>query len=170
MEKSAVFHHLMEEYGSPEQHGTTNSDTDVTTKLNDDKDQSIDKDVAAALMQEEDRNTGSVAWSVYKRYLQYAGSSFGWFIIIVALLALTQGAEGSSRCAHRHYCSGYLIFLCHSHKQSFPGFLDRRDYSWFWTGTIHRSICRSWSVCFKSICTPYRSIHQVSPVASFLSS
>ena len=46
-----------------------------------------------ALMQTEERNTGAVKWTVYQKYLGFAGGVI-WAPIIVLLLTLTQGAQG----------------------------------------------------------------------------
>lgn len=45
------------------------------------------------LMQEEERNRGSVAFSVYANYLKHAGGIF-WAPVIILLLTLMQGASG----------------------------------------------------------------------------
>ena len=45
------------------------------------------------LMQLEERNVGAVSWSVYKKYLHFAGGLF-WVPVILALLILAEANQG----------------------------------------------------------------------------
>ncbi|KAF8882127.1 P-loop containing nucleoside triphosphate hydrolase protein [Infundibulicybe gibba] len=51
-----------------------------------------DKKANAVLMQAEERNTGSVSWDTYKKYLRFAGGIF-WAPVILILLTITQAAQ-----------------------------------------------------------------------------
>ena len=90
MKRGDMFARLMEEYGSQEE----NMNEDPVT----DKQASSSAVVAEAkkatqkLMQDEERLTGAVTWSVYSKYIAYAG---GWPIVPLFLLAMMyQGAHG----------------------------------------------------------------------------
>lgn len=48
----------------------------------------------AGLMELEERNTGSVTWTVYRKYLGFAGGAT-WAPFIFLLLVLMQGAQGN---------------------------------------------------------------------------
>lgn len=84
----------MDEYGSLEQEenghkgkGTKeNTVTDGSSELD-------DKRENAALMQEEERNTGSVSWSAYGKYLKFAVGLL-WAPLLFGLLTAFQGADG----------------------------------------------------------------------------
>lgn len=64
-------------------------------------DESAEDEVSAskraqnALMQMEERITGSVTWDVYRKYLKFAGGIV-WAPTILLLLTVTQGAQGWS--------------------------------------------------------------------------
>ena len=45
------------------------------------------------LIQLEERNVGAVSWSVYKKYLRFAGGLF-WVPVILALLILAEANQG----------------------------------------------------------------------------
>lgn len=96
-----AFSQLIEEYGALEK-----KEADV---IDDDAEVGIGKDKAAIapeaakqaegkekmqLMQEEERNRGSVPFSIYAKYLKHAGGIF-WAPVIVLLLTLMQGASGT---------------------------------------------------------------------------
>ncbi|KAG6916304.1 hypothetical protein DXG01_007461 [Tephrocybe rancida] len=88
---SSVFSKLMEEYGSMERQkggslGRQGEPLAVDSK------QSVDKEVEAALMQEEERNTGAVTWDVYKKYMLFAGGVF-WAPIIILLLVINESSQ-----------------------------------------------------------------------------
>jgi len=89
MKDSIVFSRLMDEYGSLEKDDETEKKarkkeggTANTEETNDKK----------TLMQEEERNMGSVTWAVYAKYLRFAGGTI-WAPIIILLLTLAQGAQ-----------------------------------------------------------------------------
>lgn len=96
-----MFARMMDEYGSIDldEKGTTSKKEPSECRRNsivslDNKDH--EKHAEITLMQAEERNIGSVPWKLYLTYLQYAGGLIlGPFII--ALLILTQGAEGTSK-------------------------------------------------------------------------
>ena len=100
MGNSVVFSHLMEEYGNLEaedDNHPSRSHTKRKVKKDAEADASTEeggpKKDNAALMQREERNTGAVTWTVYKKYLGFAGGMI-WAPVIVLLLTLTQGAQG----------------------------------------------------------------------------
>lgn len=59
--------------------------------------QDATKAIAASkpLMQQEDRNTGQMAWSIYGMYFKAAGG-FTWALVILGGLLLTEAANGMS--------------------------------------------------------------------------
>jgi len=91
IKESVVFAKLMEEYGRLEQqtdHGILrNRQAKVAAGS------SGRKTGDATLMQAEERNTGAVPWSLYKKYLSFAGG-IAWAPIIVGLLLLNEAARG----------------------------------------------------------------------------
>lgn len=91
MNDSVFFSRVMEEYGTREKEEAQ----EVEEGVEDVKATDVKKKVAKkdGLMQAEERLTGSVTGSVYKRYFQFAG---GLFRLPVILLLLTgyQGASG----------------------------------------------------------------------------
>ncbi|KAG6889349.1 hypothetical protein C0992_005577 [Termitomyces sp. T32_za158] len=93
MKNSSIFSNLMDEYGTtgaqkivrPGGQGKTPTpviDWDPTAK----------KEVEAALMQVEERNTGAVTWDVYTKYLRFCGGLV-WAPIIVSLLLLNESSQ-----------------------------------------------------------------------------
>lgn len=111
IQDSVVFARLIEEYGnleSEKEHG--DGIRDKKTATGGQEDPEIKKDSAGALMQTEERNTGSVTWDVYGKYLRFAGGII-WAPIIITLLAVTQGAQ-----------VGNNLFLGFWTAQSIPGF------------------------------------------------
>lgn len=99
MRDSVVFARLMEEHGNTEQEEV---DGDAPEKRKRKKDGEATESgegttkKGADLMQIEERNIGAVTWDVYRRYLRFGGGVV-WAPIIIALLTLTQGAQGTSR-------------------------------------------------------------------------
>lgn len=100
MKDSTVFSRLMDEYGSLDQE-------DELEKKGGSKKAGVaankweeisDKKADAMLMQAEERNTGSVTWEVYTKYLHFAGGII-WAPIIILLLTLSQGAQGQVHCS-----------------------------------------------------------------------
>ena len=92
MKNSVAFSHLMDEYGNLEQEkpmdGSKASEGDTTEEPN-----NINKKAGDDLMQIEERNTGAVTWTIYSKYLRFAGGLF-WAPVIFLLLTATQGAQG----------------------------------------------------------------------------
>lgn len=89
----------MDEYGNLEQEEEEegkkrDGKNGVAAKTTDEADL-VQKPDPTVLMQEEERNTGSVTWETYGKYLSYAGGII-WAPIIILLLTLTQGAQGTS--------------------------------------------------------------------------
>ncbi|RDB26371.1 Oligomycin resistance ATP-dependent permease YOR1 [Hypsizygus marmoreus] len=110
MNESVVFSHLMDEYGSldqdKEKEGKASKKGEVPGASHD-----VDiKRLSSTLMQEEERNIGSVTWEVYSKYLRFAGGII-WAPIIIILLTLTQGAQ-----------VGNSLFLGFWTAGSIPGF------------------------------------------------
>ena len=100
MANSVVFAHLMEEHGNLE--SETDQDDQLTgarRKRMDNKDGKSDeggpKKADVGLMQIEERNTGAITWSIYHKYLRFAGS-VAWAPLLVFLLTLSQVAQGKS--------------------------------------------------------------------------
>lgn len=92
MKDSVLFSHIMEEYGKHEKE----EEEEVEQAADGEKTKAVKKeksDKKDNLMQTEERLTGSVTGSVYKRYFQFSG---GFYKLPVILLLLTayQGASG----------------------------------------------------------------------------
>ena len=99
MANSVVFARLMEE------HGNLESELELDNQLlgekrqrKNNKDLILDNEAGPkkadpALMQLEERNTGSVTWSTYHKYLRFAGS-VAWAPFVLLLLTLSQVAQG----------------------------------------------------------------------------
>jgi hypothetical protein len=94
MKDSVVFARLMEEHGSKEQEEAEPTERKKRKKGGEDGAGAGTAKKNADLMQVEERNIGAVTWDVYKRYLRYGGGLV-WAPIIVCLLTLTQGAQGT---------------------------------------------------------------------------
>ncbi|KAJ6528504.1 multidrug resistance-associated ABC transporter [Mycena capillaripes] len=93
MQNGHLFPRLIDEYGSKEEAKEathTSAVGDLTTLQ-----VANEKQLAAVLMQVEERNTGAVTWTVYRRYLVYAGSAM-WAFIVAALLISDQGSSTMS--------------------------------------------------------------------------
>ncbi|KAG6836959.1 hypothetical protein H0H93_000601, partial [Arthromyces matolae] len=89
MSDSVVFSRLMEEYGSLQE--AENDENKKRRKGDGDSGDASQKKSDTGLMQIEERNTGSVPWSVYGSYLQFAGGIL-WAPVLLFLLALLQGS------------------------------------------------------------------------------
>ncbi|KAF8217563.1 multidrug resistance-associated ABC transporter [Mycena galopus ATCC 62051] len=95
MQNGHLFPRLIDEYGSKEDSKKfgakeatyTSAAGDLTTLQ-----VANEKQLVAVLMQVEERNTGAVTWTVYRRYLVYAGSAM-WAFIIAAILISDQGSS-----------------------------------------------------------------------------
>jgi hypothetical protein len=146
MKDSVVFARIMEEHGSrDEDEGENDPKTQQRKKMDGKTEGGSDGNVkkGADLMQLEERNIGAVTWDVYKRYLRFGGGLV-WAPIIIALLALTQGTQGTS-----------LGFLCEllfrgadgsisSRKQPRSRFLDITKHTWIQAERLYGGICRLW--------------------------
>ena len=100
MANSVVFAHLMEEHGNLETEPDQGDElTGARRKRMDNKDAKSDeggpKKADIGLMQIEERNTGAITWSIYYKYLRFAGS-VAWAPFLVFLLTLSQVAQGKS--------------------------------------------------------------------------
>jgi len=100
MANGVTFSHLMEEYGNLEAEADANNHLSSKRKVKKDveaedstEEGGPKKNSNTALMQTEERNTGAVTWTVYQKYLGFAGG-MTWAPIIFLLLTLTQGAQG----------------------------------------------------------------------------
>ena len=105
MSNSVVFAHLMEEHGNLESEpDQSDQPPDARRRRMDNKDAKLDeaepKKVDTGLMQIEERNTGAITWSVYHKYLGFAGS-IAWAPFLLLLLTLSQVAQGMSMCILR---------------------------------------------------------------------
>jgi hypothetical protein len=92
MKDSVVFSRLMDEYGSLEEEAEKKGTEKEGAAPN--SPEELSKKAVATLMQAEERNTGSVTWQVYAKYLHFAGGII-WAPVILLLLTLTQGAQGN---------------------------------------------------------------------------
>jgi len=97
MANGPAFSRIMEEYGNLEKEEDDETKAAVKKKKKEGEDVSVEEAGAkkgnAALMQNEERNTGAVTWSVYTKYLRFAGGVV-WAPVILSLLFLSQGAQG----------------------------------------------------------------------------
>ncbi|KAF9044293.1 multidrug resistance-associated ABC transporter [Panaeolus papilionaceus] len=81
----ALFARLIEEYGSKET--STKGKTTATVSKTDLEEEKVKKN---ALMQLEERNTGSVSWQIYARYFENAGG-IRWLPLLLFLLVIVEG-------------------------------------------------------------------------------
>lgn len=143
MTNSDVFSRLMEEYGNLE------ADADPSkprTKRKVKKDAEVDdsteeggpKKDNVALMQTEERNTGAVTWTVYRKYLGFAGGLI-WAPTIVLLLTLAQAAQGIF-----FVCGTFNILtsIILSWQQSIPWILDLAEHPWLQARRLYGGLCR----------------------------
>lgn len=94
MNDSTVFARLMDDYGNlEEEEQEERKKAKAEGAVDDDSVEADPKKAETALMQAEERNTGAVTWTVYAKYLRFAGGIV-WGPIIILLLTLTQGAQG----------------------------------------------------------------------------
>ncbi|KDQ53927.1 hypothetical protein JAAARDRAFT_38897 [Jaapia argillacea MUCL 33604] len=115
MATSQVFGRLMEEYGNLEQEkprDAKQAQKEVFAKA---PEQLANSKAQAELMQTEERVTGAVTWTTYKKYLHFGGSVM-WAPLILLLLVLMQGAS-----------VGNNLFLGYWTAESVPGF-NQADY------------------------------------------
>jgi ATP-binding cassette subfamily C (CFTR/MRP) protein 1 len=105
---SVVFSHLIEEYGNMELEEELDEVSLAGNRLRKTKgfaaesaEDGVSKKAQHALMQMEERITGSVTWEVYRKYLRSAGGVV-WAPTILLLLTMTQGAQGWSSIPLTH--------------------------------------------------------------------
>jgi len=98
MRGSVVFAHLIDEYGSHEkvESKVARKNTRKNTRKPTIHPNSIDhpdrKKLRSALIQSEERVTGSVPWVTYAKYFRFAGSIL-WVPAIITLALLSQAAS-----------------------------------------------------------------------------
>ena len=96
MKNGFTFSRLIEEYGSLEKQ---EDDAQAKTKTKakeaggETTTYALQAGTTQALMQEEERFTGAVSWSIYAEYFRYAGGSM-LFPFVITLMVLAQGAQG----------------------------------------------------------------------------
>ncbi|TBU42097.1 multidrug resistance-associated ABC transporter [Dichomitus squalens] len=112
MKRGDMFARLMEEYGSQEE--DKRDDATASKKADDVAAPAEAKKATQKLMQEEERLTGAVTWSVYSKYIKYAG---GWPVLPLFLLAVL------AQCAQ----VANTLFLGFWTSSSIPGF-SQGDY------------------------------------------
>ena len=131
MANSVVFAHLMEEHGNLESEPDQGEQLPgARRKRMDDKDAKFDeaepKKADTGLMQIEERNTGAITWSIYSKYLRFAGS-VAWAPFLLFLLTLSQVAQGMSTLFDLKQSLSYLdlvgnnLFLGFWTSSSIPG-------------------------------------------------
>lgn len=98
MSNGEAFSRLMEDYGRLEQGNIMQRavNADSTEALVKEGGAKQADEVKDTLMQLEERSTGAVPWSAYKRYFFYAGGIV-WIPIIIIMLLLNQGMSGAYR-------------------------------------------------------------------------
>ncbi|KAF9472565.1 multidrug resistance-associated ABC transporter [Pholiota conissans] len=99
MADSVVFSRIMDEYGNLEIEEEKAKEKKLKARqakgLSDDateEEASPKKPKDAALMQIEERNTGAVSWTTYRKYLKFAGGVI-WAPAILLLLTIAQAAQ-----------------------------------------------------------------------------
>ena len=102
LENSVVFARLMEEHGklqSEQEQGDQLLDGSKSQRKNHKNpkldDEAVPKKADPALMQLEERNTGSVTWSTYRKCLRFA-RSVAWAPLLFLLLTFSLVAQGMS--------------------------------------------------------------------------
>jgi hypothetical protein len=125
MKDSAVFSRLMDEYGNLEEQKQTEESRTSQDGVPENSIKHDAKKAAVDLMQDEERNIGAVTWTIYAKYMRFAGGRF-WAPLILFLLALSQGAQGD--LSFVFYLAFVLIIHYPSCKQSVPWILDGGEY------------------------------------------
>ncbi|THU93933.1 multidrug resistance-associated ABC transporter [Dendrothele bispora CBS 962.96] len=88
MRNSILFSRLMEEYGSQEKEKEDEEEKQKEAEGKTAVDVKKAEKKETTLMQQEERNTGAVSWTTYKKYLQFAGSvTWGPFILTLLICA-----------------------------------------------------------------------------------
>lgn len=107
MGKSTVFFPLMEEYGNLDHDKRSGGPSSRARQHRGIDNEDIEEDKITSkgktdLMEEEERNVGSVDFDVYKKYLKSAGG-IAWAPVIICLLVLSQAAQGKTTCINSTY-------------------------------------------------------------------
>ena len=149
MENGQAFSRLMEEYGSLEKQEEDGAAAEAKKKKAADA-----KELAAsaspdrplvkttqALMQEEERLTGAVSWSVYTKYFNYAGGLL-MFPLVLLWITLAQDAQGAYRFSYER-AENLVLNGWHSWKHPLPGILDVGDHSGVHTIGLHGDVRRA---------------------------
>lgn len=103
MSDSVIFSRLMEEYGTQEKDKDGEGEKVEETAKETDVDSIKEKGAKKThLMQDEERVTGSVAGSVYTKYLKYAGGLV-WAPVLVLMLIGYQGSQGKKSLLQTRY-------------------------------------------------------------------
>lgn len=103
MANSVLFSPLMNEHGNLD-HEKSSGEPSKLSRQNGGIDKNYeedDRDISKSttkLMQEEERNIGSVDSAVYEKYLKAAGGVI-WAPVIILLLVLSQAAQGMMLCS-----------------------------------------------------------------------
>ncbi|KIK63265.1 hypothetical protein GYMLUDRAFT_40975 [Collybiopsis luxurians FD-317 M1] len=92
MSSNGLFNRIMDEYGSLEREEEEEGEKKKDVEKEEAVDPLSDKSADAALMQEEERNTGAVTWQTYAKYLKFAGGIW-WAPFMLLLLTLAQAAQ-----------------------------------------------------------------------------
>ena len=97
MGESVIFAHLIDEYGSHEkvESKVTRQNSRKPSIHPNSADHPDRKKLFSALIQSEERVTGSVPWVTYAKYFRFAGSIL-WVPAIITLVLLSQAASGKS--------------------------------------------------------------------------
>ena len=114
MNRSETFDHLMKAHGQKTSAGPL-----ITTRKTQDLD--FKQLVDDPLIQVEERNTGAVTWTTYKRYFASAGGLV-WVPIIFSLLTIYQACQG--KCSPLLFREFFSIVRYSGHYSPF-GILDR---------------------------------------------
>ncbi|KZW01126.1 hypothetical protein EXIGLDRAFT_719505 [Exidia glandulosa HHB12029] len=110
--QGGAFARLVEEFGSSDSEAALQKPkTAAVESEGGDK----SKDQAPALMQEEDRATGSVDFAVYKKYFDAAGGSLAWIPSLLILLTITQAAQVASTLFLGFWTSRTIPGLANGH-------------------------------------------------------
>ena len=99
MVNGQAFARLMDEYGSLEKEAKADAAAAPNQKVTEVETEATSaplEKTTQGLMQQEERLTGAVSWSVYTRYFRYAGGFFV-FPVVVLCTVLAQGSQGAFR-------------------------------------------------------------------------
>lgn len=107
MASGMAFSRIMEEYGSLETQKKVSEGQETGDKDSDVVAPDAPAKATQALMQDEERVTGAVSWSVYYKYLHYTGDT-SIFLLILFLAILFQCAQGKILV---HICQGWQLLI-----------------------------------------------------------